>query len=345
MEISDNPELHAILLHYNLPASECFIEPLLSGLINRTYRVTDERDQRRYILQSINLRVFPRPEDVAHNIRRVADYLQEHHPDYLFPAPIRTFGGHELAYLDDGSCYRLLPFVEGSKTIEVVETPDQAYEAARQFGRFTRLLGGLDPGELKVVLPGFHDLETRHRQFEAALETGQTDRRAEASEVIAYLLEQRHLVDEYRQILRNPGFKVRIMHFDAKISNVLFDRRDRGLAVIDLDTIMPGYFFDDVGDMVRTYLSPAGEEERDFSRIYLQEGFFHAVQDGYLSEMADLLTAAERDHFLWAGRFMAYMQALRFLTDYLLGDPYYSTRYEDHNLVRAENQATLYRRL
>lgn len=339
------PDFTNILSAYSLSPADCLLEPLTSGLINTTYRVTDQRDQQHYILQSLNQRVFPRPEDIAVNIRRVADYLQQNYPDYCFPAPIQTANKQEVVYSETGDCYRLFPFLEGSRTLQVVETPEQAYEAARQFAGFTRRLSGLHPREVHVILPGFHDLQTRFAQFTAALQNGQPDRRKSANDLIVYLLDQQYMVEQYQQLIRNPAVKTRIMHFDTKISNVLFDHQHRGLAVIDLDTIMPGYFFDDVGDMLRTYLSPANEEEADLEKVYLRAGFYEAVEAGYFSEMADELTAIERQHFAWAGRLMTYIQALRFLTDYLLGDPYYSTRYADHNLVRAANQVALYRHM
>lgn len=338
-------EFQTILSRYRLSVADCSVEPLASGLINATYCLTDQRDRRRYILQRINQSVFPRPDDIAANIRRVADHLQAHHPDYYFPAPVPTADGQEMAYTDQGACYRLFPFLEGSRTLQVADTPEQAYEAARQFAGFTRRLNGLNPNELQVILPGFHDLESRFRQFTMALKSARPERRKAAADQAAYLLAQRSVVDQYRQLLRSPEVRIRVMHFDTKISNVLFDHRDRGLAVIDLDTIMPGYFFDDVGDMLRTYLSPANEDEPDLAKVYPRPSFYEAVEAGYLSEMADVLTATERQYFAWSGRLMAYMQALRFLTDYLLGDPYYSTQYADHNLVRATNQMGLYRQI
>jgi len=104
---------------------------------------------------------------------------------------------------------------------------------------------------------------------------------------------------------------------------------------------MPGYFISDVGDMFRTYLSPVTEEESQVSRIKVREIFFEAIVRGYLSEMNEVLTPIEKETFTYAGEFMLYMQALRFLTDYLNDDVYYGSRYEGHNYVRARNQITL----
>ena len=104
---------------------------------------------------------------------------------------------------------------------------------------------------------------------------------------------------------------------------------------------MPGYFISDVGDMLRTYLSPVSEEEKDFSKIKLREDYFEAIVKGYMDEMQQTLTPSEIQHFVYAGKFMVYMQALRFLTDYLNNDIYYGSKYQEHNLIRAGNQAHL----
>jgi Ser/Thr protein kinase RdoA (MazF antagonist) len=238
-----------------------------------------------------------------------------------------------------------MPFAENSITCDVVQTSAQAYEAAKQFGRFTRLLSDFDAKQLKVTIPQFHDLELRYRQFGDALSNGDKERIREAKEIIVALQEQKKIVDEYKSVIHNPQFKLRVTHHDTKISNVLFDQNNRGLCVIDLDTVMPGYFISDVGDMMRTYLSPVSEEENDFDKILVRSEFYKAIVEGYSDEMKDELTKVEKNYFLFAGKFMIYMQALRFLTDYFNNDVYYGAKYEGHNLVRAKNQATLLQRL
>jgi hypothetical protein len=108
---------------------------------------------------------------------------------------------------------------------------------------------------------------------------------------------------------------------------------------------MPGYFISDLGDMMRTYLCPVSEEESDFSKITIRKAFYDAVIDGYCSEMGAELSKDELDAISYAGQFMVYMQALRFLTDYLNNDIYYGAKYPDQNLVRAGNQLVLLEKL
>jgi Ser/Thr protein kinase RdoA (MazF antagonist) len=241
--------------------------------------------------------------------------------------------------------FRLFPFVDNSHTIDVVEHTQQAYEAARQFGFFTRTLSLFNAKDLKITLPDFHNLSLRYQQFEQALQHGNADRITAAKEQIALLKAHRHIADTFEQIKNDPDFKIRVTHHDTKISNVLFDTADKGICVIDLDTVMPGYFISDVGDMMRTYLSPVSEEETDYNKINVRKEFLEALIQGYSNAMQDDLTAKEKTAFIYAGKFMIYMQALRFLTDHLNNDRYYGARYEGHNLNRTVNQLVLLQKL
>jgi Ser/Thr protein kinase RdoA (MazF antagonist) len=327
-----------ILFQFGLQGKNFQILPFGSGLINTTWEIIDKEGNSKYILQKINQQIFKQPADIAFNIRLIDNYLKNHLPDYLFVSPVATIAGNELVKTDDGF-YRMFPFITNSHTINVVEKPLQAYEAAKQFGKFTKLLSALDASQLKITLPDFHNLTLRYQQFEKALETGNPVRTAQSEDLIGVIKENKRIADEYE--ICKEKFTVRVAHHDTKISNVLFDEADKGLCVIDLDTVMPGYFISDVGDMMRTYLCPVSEEEKVFSKIIIRKEFYDAVTAGYLSEMGAELTENEKLHFHYAGEFMIYMQALRFLTDHLNDDIYYGAKYKGHNFVRAGNQITL----
>jgi len=330
-----------ILTHYALDPEKYTVQPFGSGLINHTWKVSAADGQNCFILQQINSAVFKHPFDIALNMASVGSYLQQHYPDYLFAGALPTAAGDYLYVDEKHQFYRLFPFVAQSHSIDQVLTPDQAFEAARQFARFTHLLSGFDTRLLKITIPQFHDLSLRYQQFTTALTNGNPQRILDAAELINNLQQQQHLVQTYEHIKNDPGFRLRVIHHDTKISNVLFDDEHNGLCVIDLDTVMPGYFISDVGDMMRTYLSPVTEEERNVHLITIRDDFFTAIARGYIEELRNELTDTEKQHFVYAGQFMIYMQALRFLTDHLNNDVYYGARYEGHNLVRAQNQAVL----
>ena len=331
-----------ILFQFGLAEENFLVLPFGNGLINTTWKIEDKHGNAKFILQRINQQIFKQPADIAFNTRLIDKYLKKNFSDYLFVSPVVTIEGVELLKSDTGY-YRMFPFIANSHTIEVVEKPEQACEAAKQFGRFTNLLAGLDAAQLKITLPNFHNLPLRYQQFENALQTGNPERITQSKDLIAAIKLNKKIVDAYE--VSKEKFTVRVTHHDTKISNVLFDSDDKGICVIDLDTVMPGYFISDVGDMMRTYLCPVSEEEKDFSKIKVRKEFYEAIVNGYLSEMGEELSEFEKEYFHYAGKFMIYMQSIRFLTDHLKDDSYYGAKYAGHNFVRAGNQLTLLQRL
>jgi len=319
------------------------VKPFGSGLINNTWLISENEDD--FILQRINHNIFKQPFDIATNIQLICDYLTAQHHGYLFIAPRKTIRGDEMIYIKDEGYFRIFPFIKNSHTTDVVVSPSQAYEAAKQFGRFTNLLSEFPVDKLKITLPDFHNLPLRYAQFEKAIMEGNKERIKQSALIISFLKDRHEIVSISEQISNNPDFKKRVTHHDSKISNVLFDENDQGLCVIDLDTVMPGYFISDFGDMMRTYLSPVSEEEKDLSKIEIRDDYFKAIADGYLNEMGNELSAVEKKCLVYAGKFMIYMQALRFLTDHLKNDIYYGANYEGHNFIRANNQATLLKKI
>jgi Ser/Thr protein kinase RdoA (MazF antagonist) len=320
-----------------------FVKPFGSGLINNTWLISEQGNE--FILQRINQHVFKDPFDIATNIHLVCDHFKNKHPGYLFPCPRKTVANDNMAFIENEGYFRVLPFIKNSHTVDVVISPSQAYEAAKQFGRFTNLLSGFPVDKLKITLPDFHNLPLRYSQFETAIKDGNKERIKQSAAMIGFLEDQQEVVSISKQISNNLAFKKRVTHHDCKINNVLFDDKNKGLCVIDLDTVMPGYFISDFGDMMRTYLSPVSEEEKDLSKIEIREEYFKAIAEGYLSEMEKELTTDEKKYLVYAGKFMVYMQALRFLTDYLNNDIYYGSKYEGQNFIRANNQVYLLKKI
>jgi Ser/Thr protein kinase RdoA (MazF antagonist) len=231
--------------------------------------------------------------------------------------------------------------VQGSHSVDVLKNEKEAYEAAKQFGKFTYLLKDFDISLLEYPLQNFHDLPLRFDQFKIAVKNAEATKQEEAAAEINEVYKHQHILETYNQLTSGQEIPMRVAHHDTKISNILFDDEHNALCLVDLDTVMPGYYLSDVGDMMRTYLSPASEEEKDLNKIHIREDFFRAIYTGYLSEMGAILTETEKEHFIFSGKMMIYMQALRFLTDFLNNDIYYGSRYPGHNLLRAQNQFRL----
>jgi Ser/Thr protein kinase RdoA (MazF antagonist) len=324
---------------YGFLTSDCTLTPFGNGLINQTWLLMHKGDS--YIFQRINDNVFHNPSDIAENIHALKEFFNTNFSDYLFVKTIQTLDKKEIVFHPSEGYCRMFEFVIGSKTFNTLQNSQLAFEGAKQFGRFTKNLSKFDVSKLHITLVDFHNLSLRYQQFETALNKGNTKRIKACAKAIEFIESQKSIVDEFDKIKTNSNFKKRVTHHDTKISNVLFDANDKGLCVIDLDTVMPGYFISDVGDMLRTYLSPVSEEEADYSKIEIREDYFQAILEGYISEMKDELSDEEKSYFVYAGKFMIYMQALRFITDYFNNDSYYGSKYEGQNLVRANNQLVL----
>lgn len=340
LESSVPPEvLHQFGLPYDIRVS-----PLGTGHIHTTLLVQSAAPQK--VLQRINTSVFRHPEAIAHNLRVVGAYLAQHHPGYFFLNPLPTRTGGAVATDNQQQVWRLLPFVADSVTLQEIESPEQAYEAARGFGEFARNLDGLHPAELQPTIRRFHDLSWRYEQFETALAQTEPSLARLAKNEIASAQAFQPLVHEYEGLIRSGRLPLRVTHNDTKINNVLFDRlTGRVKCVIDLDTLMPGYFIYDLGDLVRTCVCPVSEDETDLSKITIRTDVYDALVAGYLEPMADRLTEDEKKAIPFAGKMMTYIMALRFLADHLNGNVYYKVKHPLHNLERARNQLALLTKL
>lgn len=319
------------------------VRPFGDGHINQTFQVQTKVGD--YIFQQINAAIFKNPACIDQNIRTAAAHLAKVAPDYLFVSPLAALTGDTMLVVDN-AYWRLMPFVSNSKSINRVTVPAEAYQAAKAFGLLTKNLNGLALDALQETIPRFHDLSFRKSEFEQARQNASNDRIQTAEMCISWAEEHTNLVDIFDEIRVNPSIPRRLLHHDTKINNVLFQQDSTEvLAVCDLDTLMPGIVISDVGDMVRTYTCSDTEESTNFSDLHIIDDLYIALYDGFLSEMASVLTPDEREILYYAGLFMFYMQGLRFLTDYLNGNVYYPVKYETHNLDRATNQFILLQQL
>ncbi|MEI8142176.1 MAG: aminoglycoside phosphotransferase family protein [Chitinophagia bacterium] len=315
---------------------EAIAIPLTQGLINQTFEVYSVQGQ--FILQNINTQVFKDPYAIDHNIKAMGQYFDSNQPDQLFTHLVPNLVGETLIELD-GKHYRAFKKIEGI-ALDVLSTAGQAKEAANQFGQFTANLIKFPIEDLKITIPEFHDLALRYHQFEQALIHGDTKRIATAKDAILLLQSHRAYVQQWLRFTAHQDAHLRVTHHDTKISNVLF-KDEAAICVIDLDTTMPGYFISDVGDMCRTYLSPVNEACQDLNLIKVLPERWTAIQEGYLKAMGEFLSNFEKDHFAFSGQCIIYMQALRFLTDYLQLDQYYRVERPSQNLDRTLNQIQL----
>lgn len=314
------------------------IESFGSGLVNNTWLVSLQN--KKIIVQKINTNIFKYPENIDHNLNTLANYFSKYFPEYIFTKPLSNLFGKTLFKINN-EYYRGYEYIEDSKVYNIIENENLAFEAAKQFGKFTKQCADINIHEIKETIADFHNIQLRYQQFEYAITDAIPEKKAISKDLIQTLFQKKYIIQNYNSIINNKKIKLRVIHHDTKINNVLFNNKNKGICIIDLDTIMPGYYISDVGDMMRTYLSPVDENEIDLEKIIIRENYFKAITSGYLEEMNDYLGKEELSEFIFSGQFMIYMQALRFLTDYLQNNIYYGAKYPLENLNRAKNQITL----
>jgi hypothetical protein len=328
-----------------------FVEasPYGSGHINDTY--CSVRNQGgtpvRYIHQRINHQIFKNPETLMENIARVTGHLAGKEaglPDasrrILTLVPTRD--GMSFFREANGNYWRTYIFIEKAKTYDAIETPKQAFEAARAFGAFQRLLADLPAPRLHDTIPDFHHTPKRFEAFARALQTDVRNRARDAGPEVAFALAHQAMTGVLVEALARGDLPERVTHNDTKLNNVMLDdETGEGICVIDLDTAMPGLVLYDFGDMVRTSTSPAREDEQDLSKVGVQLPVFEALVRGYLASAGAFLTPREKALLVFGGKLMTFEVGLRFLTDYLAGDQYFKVHREGHNLDRCRTQFKL----
>lgn len=304
------------------------IERYGSGHINETYLLKCSENLK-YIFQKINTSIFPNPDALMDNIRRVTEHIRLKHPN----DPRCT-----LTVLDYKKPWRQYAFIEGARTYDLIEKPEQAFKVAQGFARFQNDLADLPGPRLHDILPRFHDTRARLEQLDAAAKADVKGRLKDVAAEMAFVDAHRAEAGRILDLMADGAIPERITHNDTKINNVMLDDvTGEGVAVIDLDTTMPGCALYDFGDMVRTSTAAAAEDERDLSKVFSRKEYFEQLVKGYLSE-AKFLNDAEIDNLAFSGRLITFTIGVRFLTDYLAGDVYFHTACEDHNLVRCRTQ-------
>lgn len=343
--------LQEISRQFQIYGDILYAEPCKIGHINETYMATYNQGGTlvRYIHQKINQSVFREPLAVMDNILRVTAHLRhrleaEGARDVARKALTIVPARNGKAFFQNGAgdFWRTFVFVERAQTFESVQSPHQAYEAGRAFGRFQHLLVDLPGKRLFETIPHFHHTRRRFDALLNAVEIDSYNRAALAAAEIEFALKHEPIVDTLTRALDRGELPERVAHNDTKFNNVMLDwESGEALCVLDLDTVMPGLVLYDFGDMVRTTTSPTLEDEKDLEKVQVQIPMFEALTRGYLENTAQFLTPAERSHLVLAGKLITLTIGFRFLTDFLSGDQYFRIHRPEHNLDRARTQFKL----
>lgn len=322
-----------------------------SGHINETFNVSvlrDNNETKRFILQKINTNVFKNPGQVMDNIISVTEYLKEKikqrggDPSRETLSVLRTKKGESFFKDSAGGCWRCYEYVEDTFSLDKVEVPDHFYQAAKSFGAFLCMLKDYDASSLYETIPRFHDTPHRYRSLRRAVVADKFDRVESAIDEIAFAARHKKDCSRLFDLQKAGELPCRVTHNDTKLNNILFDpQTGAGICIVDLDTIMPGLALFDYGDAIRFGASTALEDEPDLDKVHFDLNLYELYTKGYLEGTDGALTPLECECLPWGAKIMTLECGIRFLTDYLQGDTYFRTQYDDHNLVRARTQFKL----
>jgi len=323
--------------------------PYGEGHINETFLLTttDGALKRKYILQRINSNLFKDVARLMNNIYLVTEFSRKKiverggDPDRESLTVVRTKDGGNY-YCDGVNFFRVYLFIDNATAYQVVKKPEHFYQSAVAFGNFANLLAEFDASKLYEPLPDFHNTVKRFENLKKAIAENKSGRLEKVKPEVEFALAHEKIVDKIVNQLKNGTIPCKVTHNDTKLNNVLIDNAtDKAVAVIDLDTIMPGTIVYDFGDSIRFGCNPAAEDERDLSKVNFDISLFEQYVKGYMSALRNTMTLAEAKNLALGAIMMTYECGIRFLSDYLDGDVYFRVKREDHNLDRTRTQFKL----
>ena len=349
--------LQKIVENFHIYGEFVQAESMGPGNINHTFLLTMDQggNHVRYVLQQINDAVFCRPQELMANYVRVTQHLyttyknrgtldisrrciQLIHTRHDCPQALQPY------FIDeDGNYWRCYSLIERVLSLPKVTRIQHVYAAAAAFARFQKDLSSLGGDQdLHPTIPRFHDMRLRYEQLQEALRQDVAQRSSETLEEIEFYMDRKNAYCALEDMRVEGALPTRLCHNDTKINNILIDEHAaEGIAVIDLDTVMPGTILYDFGDLGRTCLSNSTEDETDTQRIQARMDYFEAMVEGFLTEWGNSLTDIEVSLLAFAPRIMTLIIGLRFLTDYLNGDVYFKTHSAQHNLERSRAHIAL----
>ena len=321
-------------------------EKIKAGNVNQTYKVTYRRADgslKNYIVQRVNTYAFRQPERLMHNADLITEHIRAKKRGGTALHYHHTGDRKTYVYDEEHGFWRLCNYI-----LSVTYNSGASLEILRQtgkaFGEFQRQLADFPAADLYETIPDFHHTPKRLETLFADAERDSLGRGAEVREELAYIASVRQEAETLTRLYEAGKLPLRVTHNDTKINNVLFNREtEEAMAIIDLDTVMPGLVGHDFGDGVRFAANRAAEDCPDAEQAGCDLERFQAFAEGFLSQTADMLTEMERSTLALSVFAITVELASRFLDDYIVGDKYFNIDYPTHNLVRARCQLALAR--
>ena len=344
-------DIEKICKQFSISGEFTGYEKSSNGHINSTYMLIFEENSKvkKYVLQKINTVVFKDPDKLMSNIVAVTGHIRRKNEEMDVPWANRgtlTFfpcvDGKYYYIDDDNNCWRVYEYIGDVYTCNAIDSAEVFENAGIAFGEFQNILADFDGASLYETIENFHNTVSRFADFKKAVEENKSGRLDNVKKEVDFAIAREKDTHILVDMIAEGKLPLRVTHNDTKLNNILFDNvSDKGICIIDLDTVMPGLSLYDFGDSIRFGANTAAEDEKDVSKVSLSLELYEAYVKGYLSSAKDALTDLEKELLPFGAKIMTYECGIRFLMDYLNGDVYFHTEYPEHNLVRARTQFAL----
>ena len=345
--------INKILDNYNIKGKLINIKEDNTGNINKTYIITfiNNGIEYKYLVQQINTNVFNDPYILMENILGVTNYLKEqlvlnNDNNHKVLEIIKTIDNNLMCYIYNKNgvkkYYRIYKYIDNSISYDKSFNKDIVYNTGKAFGNFQKLLNNYPMNSLNETIKDFHDTKKRYDKLIKDINDLSNDRVKEAYQEIEFIIKHQTICDLIINKLNNNIIPYRVTHNDTKVNNVLMNKETLDyLAVIDLDTVMPGSMLFDYGDGIRSTTCTCLEDEHDLSKVKIDLELFESYTRGYLSEISDCITQEELNLMAKSIEIITLELAIRFLNDYINGDTYFKVEYNKQNLYRTKAQLAL----
>lgn len=349
-------DLQEVFANYGFDAASYVnIKQIKIGHINSTYTLYFDHGSsvKRYLLQEINTNVFKNPIQLMENIEKITTFLGEKvrlsgakNYENLSLKVLKTIDYHSYMISSKNHFFRVYNFIENAKTYQKTNDLKLFYNAGKTVGTFQNMLSDFDASQLHETIPNFHNTPYRFQTFLRILKENPCDRAKNCEEEIQFVLHLKDFTSAITSLIEKNMIPIKVTHNDTKLNNIMFDCETKeGLCLVDLDTVMPGTILYDFGDAIRSGCNRAEEDEKNLEKVRFSVDLFKSFTEGYLSSVASSITECEVQHLVDSAILMTFECGMRFLTDYLDGDHYFKTKYDEHNLVRCKTQFHLVKQM
>ncbi len=327
------------------------IKPFGNGNINSTFLVSLQEIEAKssttsFVLQRINTHVFSEPKLVMQNMRIYSNHVRDHlaksplERRWEVPQVLLTDQGEECFLIknDDSNSeyWRSLSFIADSQSYDVMHRPSQAREVGYALGTFHYLTSDLLPEKLADTLVGFHITPKYLQQYQEVLAKSKVLSSLKLNYCLKIISDRQGLANILEDAKVSGKLPLRTMHGDPKVNNILFDQQtDLAMSMIDLDTVKSGLIHYDIGDCLRSGCNPLGEDVEQWQSVEFDKELCSAILAGYLEVGRSFLSEYDYDYIYDAIRVITFELGLRFFTDYLAGNQYFTIKYPEHNLQRS----------